>query len=461
MLKLIQNEWIKIFTKISTWIMLALVALFAVGLTVISKSSMTSYSSSGYTFDDQYYASEIDYLNMARPQGYELQVKQMEYMRDSQITWTSDSWQYTALCLAFEQWQSQIIYGGESIDETEKARLEEQFNDVMAPVLADDWESYAQKMLANIQSSEESDSIKAAQAYPYEYMLERGLTPETCSSWQFEGVQNLSSAMERLALLKEQQAFGGYVSDETMAQAEDDAALYQYIMDHEIESYIDKDGMTASDYWESFLQGASVVTIASVVMVVLAGGSVANEFSSGTIKFLLINPVRRGKIIISKYITLVLVALAVIAGVFIISGISNIFVFGADFDVPYLTVSLGIVHEGSSIIYTFTQYLLSGINLLAMMTMAFMISSLMRNAAVAIGIGVAALMGGSMIVVMLAQLGCDWGRYIIFANMNLTQIAQGNSYFPNQTLTFSIITLAAYMVVFLLTAYDGFTRREV
>ena len=77
LLKLIQNEWIKIFTKISTWIMLALVALFAVGLTVISKSSMTSYSSSGYTFDDQYYASEIDYLNMARPQGYELQVKQM------------------------------------------------------------------------------------------------------------------------------------------------------------------------------------------------------------------------------------------------------------------------------------------------------------------------------------------------------------------------------------------------
>ena len=121
MLKLIQNEWIKIFTKISTWIMLALVALFAVGLTVISKSSMTSYSSSGYTFDDQYYASEIDYLNMARPQGYEIQVKQMEYMRDSQITWTSDSWQYTALCLAFEQWQSQIIYGGESIDETEKS----------------------------------------------------------------------------------------------------------------------------------------------------------------------------------------------------------------------------------------------------------------------------------------------------------------------------------------------------
>ena len=93
--------------------------------------------------------------------------------------------------------------------------------------------------------------------------------------------------------------------------------------------------------------------------------------------------------------------------------------------------------------------------------MAFMISSMMRSSALAIGIGVTALMGGSIVVAFLAQLGCDWGRYLIFANMNLSQAASGNTVFPNQTLGFSIGVLAVHMILFLITAYDGFTRREV
>ena len=99
--------------------------------------------------------------------------------------------------------------------------------------------------------------------------------------------------------------------------------------------------------------------------------------------------------------------------------------------------------------------------MLVMMTMAFMISSLLRSSAVSIGIGVAALMGGSMLIQILAMLCCDWGRYILFANTDLNSIAQGNGIFPNQDLTSSIVILAVYMAVFLLTAYDGFTRREV
>ena len=111
--------------------------------------------------------------------------------------------------------------------------------------------------------------------------------------------------------------------------------------------------------------------------------------------------------------------------------------------------------------YALKNYLLEGVSLVAMTTMAFMISSMMRSSALAIGIGVTALMGGSIVVAFLAQLGCDWGRYLIFANMNLSQAASGNTVFPNQTIGFSIGVLAVHMILFLITAYDGFTRREV
>ena len=33
--------------------------------------------------------------------------------------------------------------------------------------------------------------------------------------------------------------------------------------------------------------------------------------------------------------------------------------------------------------------------------------------------------------------------------------------FPEQTVTFAIGVIAVYMIVFLLTAYDGFVRRDV
>ena len=70
-------------------------------------------------------------------------------------------------------------------------------------------------------------------------------------------------------------------------------------------------------------------------------------------------------------------------------------------------------------------------------------------------------MGGSMLVQILAMFGCDWGRYVLFANTDLIGIAQGKGVFANQNLTSSVVILAVYMVLFLFIAYDGFTRREV
>ena len=97
-----------------------------------------------------------------------------------------------------------------------------------------------------------------------------------------------------------------------------------------------------------------------------------------------------------------------------------------------------------------------------MATLAFTISSLMRSSAVAIGVSIFAMMGGSIIDSILSQvLKVDWGRYLIFSNIDLVNIAQGNSIYEGQTLGFAIAVLAVHMVVFLLAAWDGFVRREV
>ena len=239
-------------------------------------------------------------------------------------------------------------------------------------------------------------------------------------------------------------------------------ALEEYRLENGISTYMDENGQTRDSFYNTWSQGAMVVVMASVVMIVLAGGCVANEFSNGTIKFLLINPVKRSKIIMSKYITLIIVSIVLIFGIFVVSGVTDLILFGYEgWNTPMLLVEDGTVSEGVAFLYVMKAYFYQGLNLIVMMTMAFMISSLLRSSAVSIGIGVAALMGGSMLVQILALYGCDWGRYVLFANTDLLNIARGNGMFANQDLISSVVILLIYMVVFLLTAYDGFTRREV
>ena len=107
------------------------------------------------------------------------------------------------------------------------------------------------------------------------------------------------------------------------------------------------------------------------------------------------------------------------------------------------------------------QYLIGSVNLIVMGTLAFAISSLMRNSAVAIGISVFAMLAGNTMVTFLGTiLQQDWARFFIFANTDLNAIMTGTSIFPNMTVGFSLCVIAVHMVIFFLTAWDGFMRRE-
>lgn len=461
MLKLIRNEIIKIFTKISTWIMLGLVLLLIIGMTVIMKISYGMMDSYNYTYTKEDIESEIQYLESSRPQGYELDVARYEYMAESGREWETDSWEMNALQQAFVSWKSPLIYEKDTLSEEEKSRYEEAFVQEMAPVLQGNWEEYANIKLEQIASSGESAAVKEAEGYYYQYMLENGIKPGE-GDWREDTAQQIASDMQELAALDEKEAAGAYVSEENRSELKDDLALAQYRLENEIAYYMDENGSTESLFWSVFMDESGMLTLGSVVLIVIAGGCVANEFSTGTIKFLLINPVKRSKIIISKYLTLVLLSAGMVLAMWAAAGIVDLIILGAkDIGMPFLTVQNQTVSVGTPLWYVLGQYALGSVSLLAMMTMAFMISSLLRSSALAIGIGVAALMGGSMVSMILAQLGCDWGRYLLFANLDVGSISQGYSYFPNQTVGFALITVVVYIAVFLLVAYDGFTKREV
>jgi ABC-2 type transport system permease protein len=69
-------------------------------------------------------------------------------------------------------------------------------------------------------------------------------------------------------------------------------------------------------------------------------------------------------------------------------------------------------------------------------------------------------MAGNAIVVFLAKY--NWAKYILFANTNLEQYTNNSSpMFEGMTLTFSIVVLLVYLVLFLLTTWITFSKRDI
>ncbi len=64
----------------------------------------------------------------------------------------------------------------------------------------------------------------------------------------------------------------------------------------------------------TFVQDASnLISLAGLFTIIISAGIVASEFNWGTIKLLLIRPINRSKILASKYLTVILFALFLIA----------------------------------------------------------------------------------------------------------------------------------------------------
>ena len=199
-----------------------------------------------------------------------------------------------------------------------------------------------------------------------------------------------------------------------------------------------------------------------IFSIILAAGLVASEFGKGTVKFLLITPASRWKILLSKYCALLINMCILFFALFfgkVLFGI--LFCGGGDLGLPALSAVGGVVKRASPILMLFGNYLLEFVGMLVVATLAFAISSLFRNSGAAVGISLLILYGGNTVNTILALAGQDWGRYLIFSNLSLSGILRGVTVYQHQSIGVAIVILALHMVVFLWTAFDAFDRKEV
>jgi ABC-2 type transport system permease protein len=88
-----------------------------------------------------------------------------------------------------------------------------------------------------------------------------------------------------------------------------------------------------------------------------------------------------------------------------------------------------------------------------------MISIVFRSSALAISISIVFLLIGTSTTQLLTQY--SWAKYILFANTDLTQHIEGRPFFEDMTMTFSLIVLLVYFVIFNLLSWGIFKKRDV
>lgn len=280
------------------------------------------------------------------------------------------------------------------------------------------------------------------------YQEAGGTVPDN-SDWK-KGLQ-----MENESLKKQIEELKGQVPEGQINYYKQEIAVNEYRIEHDLSPN--------GDYsiWEFVTDALPIIDFAGMFTIIIAAGIVASEFNWGTIKLLLIRPISRGKILVAKYLSVLLFALAVLGICFGYSSVLGFALFGGpETATPYLNYHEGTVTEQSMFVHLLISYGLNSISMFMLATMAFMISAVFRSSSLAIGISLFLMFTGSQLTSLVA-MKYDWAKYILFANTDLTQYFEGYPLVEGMTLPFSVIMLVIYFVLFQLLAHIVFKKRDV
>lgn len=213
----------------------------------------------------------------------------------------------------------------------------------------------------------------------------------------------------------------------------------------------------------------SINLLIPLMIMVVAADIVSSERSAGTVKLLLTRPVKRWKVLMSKYITLLL-SVSVIVVIFgLLSGLISGLIFGYQgWTAPVIT---GFVAEGNELntntvqMIPQWQYLLMEFSLVWFVaiivgTITFMLSVLIRNTPAGMGVMLAALISGAILTSMVSSW--ESAKYLFMINLNLTGYLSGQAPpIEGMTLGFSLAVLTIWGIAALAVSFIVFIKQDI
>lgn len=214
-----------------------------------------------------------------------------------------------------------------------------------------------------------------------------------------------------------------------------------------IKSFAGGDSNTGLEFAKMAVASKGMGQILTMLAIVVTAGSVAKEHSFGTIKLLLIRAQSRTKILASKYVVIVLYIISLTAFALAVGLATGAAMFG--------------MGEGSANMQDVVMAAVYGlIYTLMYVTFTFAVGIITKSTGPAIGIGMFMVVIESLVTQLLS--GYTWAKYLPFLNVDLSIYSGGlGSPIPGMSLTFSAIVLAVYLLLFLITGFVTFKKRDV
>ncbi len=255
--------------------------------------------------------------------------------------------------------------------------------------------------------------------------------------------------------------------DNQKAEQRDIITLYTYHLDNNIPpaQYASSTRMQLQSIYY-------VITLTALVGIIIAAPIVSSEYNKGTIRLLLIRPVKRYKILLSKILAVLILLIILFALFTVIYILSNIALFGyEDYSYPMLSISEGNI-VSKSILETILPVLLkSAISVFFIASMVIMFSTVTKSTVLAVAmpfmfLAFSGLMGSILIYLQYYTIA----EYTIFAYMNLYDIINqtgtiGNMILNNPSLNLNVnIGFAlhlGYGLLMLILSFIVFSKRDI
>ncbi len=472
-IKLFIDENIKIWKKLSTKIMIVaiILSLFAVLALVkfmekTEENTLISNIEVEYEKEDlereiQYFESQLENekLDEESRLNFERNLEVNKLYLEYNIRPYSNSWENELTTYIVEQKMN-----GQDVEELLDILKNKDFNKYI---------EYQKKQLkqqldnATISEQEYSDNLTILDLKE-KYEIGKSYNQE--SYWKMTVIEKIKSAQYslRTGINKETSKL---LKVEEKQDLEDSIKLNIYRLEHNIP---DSNTGSNSNYRLRFELLAPMFSVAviSIVIIVIAGGTISNEISTGTIKFWALTPNKRWKIMTAKLLSILFYIIILILITSLVSVlIAN--VFFAQEGETYLYCKNGEVKEIGNTLYTIEFYFVKAIPITLFALFAVMLSTITRNTAVAVSFSVALYIGNGIAMQILNQfITKDWVRFIPFNNLNLTtkifpnatdmtSMMFGTNFATSTTLGFSLAVIGICAFLMLVTMYDSFNKRDI
>lgn len=481
--KLIKNELIKLFKKKSIYIALIVVLGFMIFSNVMSKNTSNilynQYYYSGQTLT--FLQEELEGLDPEKASDMEMyiDIKSQIELYELMGEYENGSWQQEIISENLSGYfKEKCMYEYGAKKDSQKAQeAQNKIDEIKQKLDSDDWKYFAQlelqqatEKLANIEEQIKNTEDKKA-LLSLNQEKENALIDKTIAEYRINknikyGQDYLNQALDDYKYSAQQ--ILRYENSEKELTYDEKKAYNSTLEIREsskymIENKVDLNKMNLNKNLEYFFDNYGIFAIAIIIMI--AGTIMSEEFNKGTIKLLLVKPYSRTKILLSKFITVMLMIIFVV----LIMGIMQLLVGGVVFGFDSLSepvvaynFNTNSLQEINVFVYFLTQFLAQLPIFILLATLAFALGTIFTNSALAITISLLGYIAANIINQLAISYNIKFLEYFVTMNWDLSQYLFGN--LPNMegmTMTFSIITCIAYFLIMIISTWIIFKKKNI